>query len=156
MNRGKKFYSAFLLLALIVQSLCAQDYSTQKINWNKLNNSHDLSIYRWGPFSKKYAGISHVENLKSGMRFDFSVFPGLYRYKANIPNVLLQSDYYPWECNDDLTQYTFRHELEWKDDVYADVQYNIIDSSFMINCLEDLIIQFIKRSFAEHTFFSQL
>jgi hypothetical protein len=134
MNKGKIFYSVFLLLALqlIVQSLYAQDYTTNTINWNKLNNSHDLSIYRWGPFSKKYAGISHVNNLKSGMRFDFSVFPGLYRYKANIPNVLLQSDYYPWECNNDLTQYTFRHELEWKDDVYADVQYNIIDSSTVL------------------------
>ena len=134
MNLKKNFYPVLLLLVLqfVTQVTIAQDYSTKNINWNNLNNSHDLSISHWGPFSKKYAGISHLNNLSSGMRFDFSVFPGLYRYKASIPNVLLQSDYYPWESNNDLTQYTFRHELEWKDDVYADVQYNIIDSSTVL------------------------
>ena len=130
----KQLYTAILLICslFISEKSIAQDYSTKNINWKNLNNSHDLQISSWGPFSKKYAGISHIQEKKTGIRFDFSVFPGLYRYKPSIPNVLMQSDYYPWKCNNDLTQYTFRHELEWKDDVYADVQYSIVDSSTVL------------------------
>ena len=131
----KKVFIPIILLIILSFSgpeVRAQDYSLKNVSWKKLNNSHDLLISPWGPFSKKYAGISHLQEMKSGIRFDFSVFPGLYRYKPSIPNVQMQSDYYPWECNNDLTQYTFRHELEWKDDVYADVQYNIIDSSTVL------------------------
>src|SRR5450830_10087 len=112
----KKYFAIILLISISfsVQVTLAQDNTVKNVNWKKLNNTHDLLISTWGPFSKKYAGISHLQEMKSGIRFDFSVFPGLYRYKPSIPNVQMQSDYYPWECNNDLTQYTFRHELEWK------------------------------------------
>ena len=57
---------------------------------------------------------------------------GLYRYKPVIPNVLLHSDYYPWESNNDLTRYMFRSEMAWKDDAYADVEYNVVDSNTVL------------------------
>lgn len=40
-------------------------------------DSHDItSLHAWGPYSKRYAGISHIPDMKAGMRFDFSVMPG--------------------------------------------------------------------------------
>ena len=44
-----------------------------------LAHTHDLRLPDWGPYTKKYTGISHLPDPKSGLRFDLSVFPGYYR-----------------------------------------------------------------------------
>ena len=92
-----------------------------------IQNQHDLTLPAWGPYTKRYVGISHVPATNTGLRFDLSVFPGLYRRKANPPNVLFESGYYPWETTPDLSYFAFRLELEWKDQVYADVSYTKLD-----------------------------
>lgn len=123
----------FCLFACIVFKISnAQTTIPDRASYGKLNESHDIQISAWGPYSKKYAGISHVADLKSGLRFDFSVFPGHYRNKVLIPNVLFESGYFPWEVSADITRITYRYELEWKDRVYVDVTYNVIDSGTVI------------------------
>ena len=92
-----------------------------------IQNQHNLTLPAWGPYTKRYAGISHVPATNTGLRFDFSVFPGLYRRKANPPNVLFESGYYPWETAPDFSCFAFRLELEWKDQVYADISYTKLD-----------------------------
>ena len=92
-----------------------------------VRDSHDLSLPDWGPYTKRYIGISHVPKANPGMRFDLSVFPGLYNRKATVPNVLFESDYHPWEASADFRYFSFRHEVEWKDQVYADISYSWID-----------------------------
>ncbi|WEK38020.1 MAG: trehalase family glycosidase [Candidatus Pseudobacter hemicellulosilyticus] len=94
----------------------------------RLNGTHDLQLPAWGPYSKKYAGISHVPDPASGMRFDFSVLPGYYRNKLLVPNVRFESLYFPWKVANDLSSITYRYELEWKDQVYTDVTYTLVDS----------------------------
>ena len=66
------------------------------------------------------------------MRFDFTVLPGFCRSKVVIPNVLFASDYYPWEANSSITQYTYRYELEWKDQVFVDVTYRLLDTNAVL------------------------
>lgn len=103
---------------------------TQPIPDHLFNNSHDInSLDRWGPYSKQYAGISHIEDMQSGRMVDFTVIPGLYRRSYSIPNVLFESAYHPWKVNPDMSEITYRYDLEWKDRLYVDVTYNIIDSS---------------------------
>ena len=36
--------------------------------------SHDLRLPAWGPYTKRYMGISHVPDVAAGLRFDLSVF----------------------------------------------------------------------------------
>lgn len=117
-----------LVLFTYPQIVSAQATQPLTVDFNKLSNSHDISLSAWGPYSKKYAGVSHIYDMKAGMRFDFSVLPGFYRNKILIPNVQFESGYFPWEVNNDLTRYTYRYELEWKDRVYTDVTYTIVDS----------------------------
>lgn len=63
-------------------------------------NDHDITSLRsWGPYSKRYAGISHIPDINKGIRFDFSVMPGYYRNRQLVPHVLFESSYYPWEVN---------------------------------------------------------
>lgn len=94
-----------------------------------LNDSHDIgSLPAWGPYSKQYAGISHLEELDRGMRVDFTVVPGFYRRSYLIPNVLFESGYHPWRADPALRHITYRYELEWKDSLYADVTYHRVDS----------------------------
>ncbi|RCW55399.1 trehalase family glycosidase [Halanaerobium sp. ST460_2HS_T2] len=105
------------------------------MNINKLKNSYDLQLPAWGPYTKKYLGISHIADQKQGIRFDLSVFPGYYRRKVKIPNVRWESDYHPWEAATDLKYYSNRHQLEWKDQLYCDISYSEIDDqSRLIRC----------------------
>ncbi|MDQ9751054.1 hypothetical protein RFZ03_10335, partial [Acinetobacter baumannii] len=58
-----------------------------------------------------------------GVRFDLAVFPGFYRRRVDVPNVRFESGYHVWAAAPDLACYTLRHELAWKDQVYADVSF---------------------------------
>ena len=56
-----------------------------------LRSSHDLRLPTWGPYSKRYIGVSHIPDVQSAIRIDLSVFPGLYRRSVQVPNVLWES-----------------------------------------------------------------
>ncbi len=94
-----------------------------------MEKSHDLRLAQWGPYTKAYAGISHLANAERGMRFDVSVFPGFYRRKLEVPNVRWEGNWYPWQADSDLTNYSYRHMLEWQDRVYTDVAFGQVSDS---------------------------
>jgi hypothetical protein len=101
-----------------------------------LAGTHDLKqLPEWGPYTKKYIGISHLADVEKGLRFDLSVFPGFYRRKVDVPNVMWESGYHPWEAAPDVSWFTHRHELEWKDRVYADISYAALSTeSRLVRC----------------------
>lgn len=106
--------------------------SSHNIN---LASRHSLRLPDWGPYTKKYIGISHIPDERAGFRFDLSVFPGFYRRKVEVPNVMWDSGFHPWEVASDLSYFSYRHELEWKDRVFCDISYSHIDSnSRLIRC----------------------
>lgn len=90
---------------------------------------HDLSLPVWGPYSKTHAGASHVADRQKGLRFDFSVFPALYRRRVDVPNATWESGWHPWECAPRFEFFSFRHELIWKDSLYADISYIALPAS---------------------------
>ncbi len=98
----------------------------------RMEDGHDLELPRWGPYTKRYMGISHLPDPASGLRFDLAVIPGFYRRKVDVPNVLWESGYHPWEAAPDLSYYAHRHELAWKDQVYVDVSFSALDNSSRI------------------------
>ena len=89
-----------------------------------LTHSHDLRLPDWGPYTKKYIGVSHIPNARAGLRFDLSVFPGYYRRQVLVPNAKWESGYHPWEAAPDLSYYAYRYELEWKDQVFCDISFS--------------------------------
>jgi hypothetical protein len=93
---------------------------------SSLANSHDLRLPLWGPYTKTYNGISHVADLERGMRFDLSVFPGHYRREVMVPNVNWEGGFHPWEAAPDLSYFSYRYELEWRDRVYCDVSFSTL------------------------------
>ncbi|HNT75106.1 MAG TPA: trehalase family glycosidase [Anaerolineae bacterium] len=94
-----------------------------------LHHSHDLRLSAWGPYTKRYMGISHIPDVSAGLRFDLSVFPGLYRRGVQPPNVLWESGYHPWEAAPDLSYFRHRHEVIWKDQVYCNIDFCRLDES---------------------------
>ena len=92
-------------------------------------------IPHWGPYSKKYAGISRIADHEKyeGIRFDFSVAPAIHAFDIRVPNVTLPSAYHPWNCSEDYSFFSYRYDLEWKDKVYADVSYTrLSDESVLV------------------------
>lgn len=124
--KGKGF---LLIIGIISLFMNSEIISQEEFNVDKLIGTHDLSLPDWGPYTKRYIGISHIPQKESGIRFDLSVFPGFYRRKVTVPNVLYENEYHPWETSPNLEYFSFRHELEWKDEVYTDISYSLISDN---------------------------
>ena len=89
----------------------------------------------WGPYGKKYMGISRIadHSFANGVRFDFTTVPAIFGGDIKVPNVTLPSGCHPWRCTGDYSLITYRHDLEWKDKVYAEVSYvKLSDESTLV------------------------
>lgn len=83
----------------------------------------------WGPYSKKYMGISRIvsQAMIPGARMDCVVHPMLANTNQPAPNVTFPASWHIWEAAPDLSYFACRVELEWKDQVYADVSFSAVD-----------------------------
>jgi hypothetical protein len=90
--------------------------------------SHDLNLPAWGPYSKRYSGISHIPDASQGLRFDLAVVPGFYRRQMLVPNEKWASGHHAWEAAPELSYCAYRYELEWKDQVYCDVSFSAVSA----------------------------
>lgn len=79
----------------------------------------------WGPYSKKYSGISRITDHESeqGVRFDLVVSPAVSNTNTCPPNVTIPVGVHPWTAKADYSHYSYRCDLEWKDKIYADVSF---------------------------------
>lgn len=120
------------------------------IDLEKLAGTHDLSLPEWGPYSKRFFGISHITDPERGDRFDFTVVPGLYRRQFGVPDALRPSGYLPWRVAPDLESYSYRQELEWKDKLYCDISFFAIDDHTRLVCCECVNRTELPTDFAVH------
>lgn len=111
-----------------ISFICVKEYGMS------LNN---FTMSQWGPYSKKYMGLSKIiESMADiGARFDLSVHPTLWNSSTPVPNVTVPSNYHLWNCKSDYTYFSYRYELMWKDQVYADVSFSKIeDDAYLMRC----------------------
>ncbi|MBP5721063.1 MAG: hypothetical protein J6W82_08370 [Bacteroidales bacterium] len=92
--------------------------------------SHDIkSLWVWGPYSKEYYGISHIQDLSSGIQVEFCLVAGQYRRNFKVPCALWESGVHPWKVSADMKHICYRHDIEWKDQVYVDAAWHVLDDS---------------------------
>ncbi|MCM1503177.1 MAG: glycoside hydrolase [Bacteroidales bacterium] len=119
-----------IIAQLLLLSACIMSDAMETFPDSLFVDSHDITgLSMWGPYSKRYMGISHIADMQRGIRFDFSVMPGYYRNRQLVPHVLFESSCYPWDIDSQMKHITYRYELEWKDAVYVDVTYHLLDGS---------------------------
>lgn len=127
------FFRVIALVLLLTPDMDAQPLPSIYQPWEagftkSLENTHDMALPSWGPYSNKYNGISHVPVQNNGMRFDVIVQPSLYlRNQIALANTQRESGYHPWQASPDLSYFSYRYELEWKDQVYCDVSFSKVD-----------------------------
>ena len=115
-----------LFLVVVLPAIGAENLDRELLS--RLDGTHDLELPDWGPYSKKYNGISHVTSKVRGMRFDLAYAAGyLHRSKMIIPDVLVERDYFIWDVATDLSYLKYRYQLEWKDKLISDVIFSEID-----------------------------
>lgn len=85
-------------------------------------NDHDLSLPQWGPYAKDYYGVSHLTCPAQGLRFDVCVVPGRFRGEFFPPDAIRPSGWLPWDAAPALSRYSYRQQIVWKDEVYAQVE----------------------------------
>ncbi len=96
---------------------------------SRLSQTHDLlSLPLWGPYSKKYFGISHIPDVQRGLSFDLSIFPLLTAGPVTLPSVTGQSGVHPWEASPNVDFYFLRLETIWKDQLYCDLSFSPLSS----------------------------
>jgi hypothetical protein len=117
-----------LWLVIFMLGCTSQSEKSESLNKATQQRSHDLNLPAWGPYTKKYIGVSHIPDIEKGLRFDLSIFPGLTDQKTVVPNVMKKSSFHPWEASPNLEFFSFRHDLIWKDEVFADISYSEIDA----------------------------
>lgn len=83
----------------------------------------------WGPYGKKYMGISRIvdEDMLEGIRFDFTAAPAIFASGMRVPNTTVPCGCRAWQCNEDYTFYSYRFDLEGKEDAYSIVTYLKLD-----------------------------
>lgn len=88
----------------------------------------------WGPYGKKYMGISRIadHDFANGVRFDVTVAPAIFGGDIKVPNTTLPSGCHPWRCSSDYSLFTYRYDLEWKDKVYSEVSYVRLDDESIL------------------------
>lgn len=92
----------------------------------------DLDLPAWGPYTKEFAGISHIPDVERGLRFDLSVFPGLYRRRQTVPSVNSDTGFYAWSADPNLRTYTLRHVLGELESLFVDITYAAHDGGRVI------------------------
>lgn len=55
-------------------------------DWKQLEQTHDLSLPEWGPYSNLTFGLSHIHDKEAGSRLDMTLMPGFYRRPLAIPD----------------------------------------------------------------------
>ena len=101
---------------------------------SKVTEKMHEHLGKWGPYSKKYSGISRIvdHNEEGGVRFDCVVSPAIENADSRVPNVTVPTGVHPWEAKSDYSFYSYRYDLEWKDKVYADVSFTKLDSESVL------------------------
>ena len=92
-----------------------------------MDKNYDLSLGKCGPYNKEYLGATHIADSLYGTTFNVEVFPGFFRRNVIASKSISGGPVKMWKSNVNLTRFTYRYELEWKDRVYCDVTYNITD-----------------------------
>lgn len=107
--------------------------SHTKADFDAMAHTHDVPLPSWGPYSSDIAGIVHTADTMRGAGFHLSVFPRYYHGSAHLPTERAESFHFPWFATEDLSLYTYRFELEWKDRVYCDISYiRIHEDAYLI------------------------
>lgn len=133
MNQLRIYLLLTCMGVMLTMKLYAQPGPSIYKVWEKgftksLAHTHDMALPSWGPYSNKYNGISHVPAANDGIRFDVIVQPSFYmRNQTVLANTQRESGYHPWQASPELSYFSYRYELEWKDRVFCDVSFSEVD-----------------------------
>ncbi|MBE8720465.1 MGH1-like glycoside hydrolase domain-containing protein [Sphingobacterium pedocola] len=133
LEKKSKYSLLTILLVTAVMNLVAQPSPSIYGNWepgftSSLQHTHDMALPAWGPYSNKFNGISHIPVRNNGLRFDILVQPSVYfRNITPLASTQRESGYHPWQASADLSYFSYRFQLEWKDRLYCDVSYSKVD-----------------------------
>lgn len=117
----------------------------------------EIDVPAWGPYSRNYAGVSRmIKGELSDQMIDFIPVPGYVRGKAVIPDLHFDSGYHFWMALPDLSYYSIRYDLAWKDLEYCQAEYfagnkgHLIKMTFVNN--SDMPKEYFATVFAVHRY----
>lgn len=87
----------------------------------------DLNLNSWGPYNKDFLGVCHIADEDRGATFNVELFPGLFRRTVMASRATSDMGLKMWGANANLTRFSYRYELEWKDRIYCDADFVITD-----------------------------
>ncbi|MDF3129988.1 hypothetical protein P0Y35_12340 [Kiritimatiellaeota bacterium B1221] len=122
----------------------ADPFSWREAAVEGLAGEHDCSLGAWGPFNKRFFGISHLPG-PAGVRVDWVVVPELHRRSFAVPSALREAGYLPWHADPELRHYSYRQQILPKDRLYADIRF---ETDAQGGCVVD--INLVNRTSLAH------
>lgn len=99
------------------------------------DKNYDLTLGDFGPYNKQYYGVCHIADKKRGATFNVELFPGFFRRSVLAGGTKYDTGIKLWGANSELTRFCYRYELQWKDEIYCDIDFNITnDTQADITC----------------------
>ena len=121
--------------------------------WRQTDTHDNISLPDWGPYSKRFFGSSHIGEKETGNRFDFFAIPSLYRRMPFLPEAKAPFNYLPWETSKDLSFYSYRQQLMWKDQIYMQGSFALHPGGESVLCRYTLVNNLdMEIEFALHLF----
>lgn len=117
----------------IAKNLCSK--------WQTTATHDNISLPLWGPYSKRFFGISHIADSEKGYRSDFFFVPSLYRKNPSLPLAKAPFHYTPWEADQILSYYSYRQQMMWKDILYMQGEFAALPRKNSFLCRASLVNQ---------------
>lgn len=121
--------------------------------WQQTDTHDNISLPEWGPYSKRFFGVSHTGEKEHGSRFDFFAIPALYRRSPFLPEAKAPFNYLPWDVSGDLSFYSYRQQLMWKDQIFMQGSFALLPGKDSVLCRYTLVNHLdMELEFALHLF----
>lgn len=104
--------------------------------FSSLVNNHDLSLPNWGPWASDFYTLSHIADQARGLRMDFMMVPGICHRSFLAPETLIECGCSAWRTTPDLSFYSFRQQLEGRDEFYSETSYSAMGDNLRLGRIE--------------------
>ncbi len=89
----------------------------------------DPRLPRWGPYSKRYLGVSHVADEARGTRWDVTIVPALFRGAFTVADGLSPCGVHPSQASPGLGRYSYHYRLDGEGELTCEVTFTAVSES---------------------------
>ncbi len=106
------------------------------IDYEKMAQSHDLTLPDWGPYAHDVQALSHIADVKRGLMMDFFMVAGIPGKKLFPPDPLHHCGCFPMDADPEFHFFRIHQDMDGIDRLFAETSYSYISENFRLGRME--------------------